>query len=322
MSDSRAPLDLTLGEIGESAALGWVLPLLPPGDSVVLGPGDDSALVSLPESQMLISTDMMMQGPDFRFDWSRPADIGFKAIASNAADIAAMGGVVVGYELAVAVPASTPLRMLMGLAEGFAEGIATLTPGAGVFGGDLSRSDVFTIAVTVVGSLQGLPPVVRSGATPGDVLCVAGELGLSHRGLQALLAAGDDELAVAGLVMSDPTVAHHLRPRPPIALGPLAAKAGATAMMDISDGLVLDASRLAKASAVQVVLDPRAGLDEDALYGGEDHGLLATFPSSHTPPEGFRQVGVIREGTPGVFLGERELDAQAGGWDPFRNRAQ
>ena len=322
MSDSRAPLDLTLGEMGESAALGWVLPLLPAGDSVVLGPGDDSALVSLPESQMLISTDMMMQGPDFRFDWSRPADIGFKAIASNAADIAAMGGVVVGYELAVAVPASTPLRMLMGLAEGFAEGIATLTPGAGVFGGDLSRSDVFTIAVTVVGSLQGLPPVVRSGATPGDVLCVAGELGLSHRGLQALLAAGDDELAVAGLVMSDPAVAHHLRPRPPIALGPLAAKAGATAMMDISDGLVLDASRLAKASAVQVVLDPHAGLDEDALYGGEDHGLLATFPSSHTPPEGFRQVGAIREGTPGVFLGERELDAQAGGWDPFRNRAQ
>ena len=322
MSDSRAPLDLTLGEIGESAALGWVLPLLPAGDSVVLGPGDDSALVSLPESQMLISTDMMMQGPDFRFDWSRPADIGFKAIASNAADIAAMGGVVVGFELAVAVPASTPLRMLIGLAEGFAEGIATLTPGAGVFGGDLSRSDVFTIAVTVVGSLQGLPPVVRSGATPGDVLCVAGELGLSHRGLQALLAAGDDELAVAGLVMSDPAVAHHLRPQPPLALGPLAAKAGATAMMDISDGLVLDASRVAKASAVQVVLDPHAGLDEDALYGGEDHGLLATFPSSHTPPEGFRQVGVIREGTPGVFLGERELDAQAGGWDPFRNRAQ
>jgi thiamine-monophosphate kinase len=175
----------------------------PTGDGVLLGPGDDSALVSLPESQVLISTDMMMQGPDFRFDWSRPSDVGFKAIASNAADIAAMGGVVLGFELAVAVPASTPLRMLMGLAEGFAEGIAALTPGAGVFGGDLSRSEVFTIAVTVLGSMQGLAPVVRSGATPGDVLCVAGEVGLSHRGLQALLAAGDDELAVAGLVMSD-----------------------------------------------------------------------------------------------------------------------
>lgn len=322
MSDSLAPLDLTLGEIGENAALGWVLPLLPTGDSVVLGPGDDSALVSLPESQVLISTDMMMQGPDFRFDWSRPADVGFKAIASNAADIAAMGGVVLGFELAVAVPASTPLRMLMGLAEGFAEGIAALTPGAGVFGGDLSRSEVFTIAVTVLGSMRGLAPVVRSGATPGDLICVAGELGLSHRGLQSLIAAGDDELAIAGLVMSDPAVAHHLRPRPPIALGPLAAQAGATAMMDISDGLVLDASRIAKASGVRVELDSSAGLDEHALYGGEDHGLLATFPPSATLPEGFRAIGVVTAGDPGVFLGNRELDAQSGGWDPFRNLAQ
>jgi thiamine-monophosphate kinase len=151
---------------------------------------------------------------------------------------------------------------------------------------------------------------------------VAGELGLSHRGLQALLAAGDDELALAGLVMSDPAVAHHLRPRPPIALGPLAAQAGATAMMDISDGLVLDASRIAKASGVRVELDSSAELDEHALYGGEDHGLLATFPPSATLPEGFRAIGVVAAGDPGVFLGNRELDAQSGGWDPFRNRAQ
>jgi thiamine-monophosphate kinase len=322
MSDSSAPLDRTLGEIGENAALDWVLPLLPTGDSVVLGPGDDSALVSLPESQVLISTDMMMQGPDFRFDWSRPADVGFKAIASNAADIAAMGGVVVGYQLAVAAPAATPLRMLVGLAEGFAEGIAALTPGAGVLGGDLSRSEVFTIAVTVLGSLQGLKPVLRSGATPGDVVCVAGELGLSHRGLTLLRAAGSDEETIAGLVKRDRAVAHHLRPRPPIALGPLAAKAGATAMMDISDGLVLDASRMAKASGVRVELASDAGLEDDALYGGEDHGLLATFAASVTPPEGFRPVGVIREGEPGVFLGDQELDARAGGWDPFRNLAQ
>jgi thiamine-monophosphate kinase len=322
MSDSSAPLDRTLGEIGENAALDWVLPLLPAGDSVVVGPGDDSALVTLPESEVLISTDMMMQGTDFRFDWSRPADVGFKAIASNAADIAAMGGVVVGYQLAVAASASTPLRMLVGLAEGCAEGIAEFTPGAGVLGGDLSRSEVFTITVTVLGSLRGRRPVLRSGATPGDVVCVAGELGLSHRGLRLLLAAGDDELEIAGLVRSDTAVAHHLRPRPPIALGPQAAKAGATAMMDISDGLVLDAFRMAKASGVRVELASDAGLDDDALAGGEDHGLLATFPPSVTPPDGFRPVGVIGKGEPGVFLGGQELDATAGGWDPFRNLAQ
>ncbi len=93
-------------------------------------------------------------------------------------------------------------------------------------------------------------------------------------------------------------------------------------MMDISDGLVLDASRMAKASGVRVELAADAGLDDDALYGGEDHGLLATFEPSVTPPEGFRPVGVIREGEPGVFLGDQELDAGAGGWDPFRNLAQ
>ncbi len=322
MSEPLASLDLTLGEMGESAALAVLLPLLPPADAVMLGPGDDSALVSLSESQVLISTDMMVEGPDFRFDWSSPHDVGFKAIASNAADIAAMGGVVVGYQLAVSVPPSTPLRMLVGLARGCAEGITVLTPGAGVLGGDLSRSDVFTIAVTVLGSMQGLSPVVRSGARPGDVVCVAGELGLSHRGLTRLLAAGDDELAIAGLVTTNPAVTHHVRPTPPLELGPLAAKAGATAMMDISDGLVMDAFRIATASAVRLELDPDADLDDHALYGGEDHGLLATFPDSVTPPEGFRAIGRVRAGEPGVFLGGRELDAQAGGWDPFKNLAQ
>ena len=93
-------------------------------------------------------------------------------------------------------------------------------------------------------------------------------------------------------------------------------------MMDVSDGLVLDASRIAKASGVRVELDSSAGLDEHALYGGEDHGLLATFPPAATPPEGFRAIGVVTAGDPGVFLGKRELDAQSGGWDPFRNLAQ
>lgn len=134
----------------------------------------------------------MIEGPDFRFEWSLPADIGFKAIASNASDIAAMGGVVVGYELAVAVPQSTPPRTLRQGRGASEAGIEALTPGAGVLGGDLSRAEKFTIAITVLGSMQGLAPVVRSGAKPGDVVCVAGELGLSHRGLQALLAAGDD----------------------------------------------------------------------------------------------------------------------------------
>ena len=322
MRDNLAPLDETLGQIGESEALRFILPLLPSGESTPIGPGDDAALVSVPGSEVLISSDMMIHGPDFRFEWSSPADVGFKAIASNAADIAAMGGVVIGYELAVAAPASTPLRMLIGLAEGIAEGIAALTPGAGVLGGDLSRSEVFTLAVTVLGSMEGRKPVLRSGATPGDLVCVAGELGLSHRGLTLLREAGDDELEIAGLVMSNPAVKHHLRPHPPIALGPAACEAGATAMMDISDGLVLDASRIARASGVRIQLDSSVGLDDHALYGGEDHGLLATFPHSVRLPDGFQVVGRVEEGDPAVFLGNQERDSEAGGWDPFTHLAQ
>jgi thiamine-monophosphate kinase len=322
MSESSAALDRQLGDMGESAALAAILPLLPAGKSVQVGPGDDAALLALPHAQVVISSDMMIEGSDFRFEWSRPSDVGFKAIASNAADIAAMGGVVVGYQIAVAAPSETPLRMLVGLAEGCAEAIGSLTPDAGVLVGDLTRSDVFTISVTVLGSMNGEAPVLRSGARVGDVLVVAGELGLSHQGLTTLQGAGDDDMAIAALVTSDPAVAHHLRPHPPVHLGPVALHAGATAMMDISDGLVLDASRIAAASGVRIVLDEQLGLDDAALYGGEDHGLLATFPASGTIPEGFRRIGTMVEGEPGVMLGSLELDAQRGGWDPFWIRAQ
>ena len=322
MSESLPSLDSPVGDIGENASLAMVLPLLPQSSAAVLGPGDDAAHVRFPDSGVLISADMMVEGPDFRFEWSSPKDVGFKAIASNAADIAAMGGVVIGFEIAVAVPAHTPLRMLVGLAEGFAQGIETLTPGAGVFGGDLSRSEVFTLAVTVLGTMEGRTPVTRSGARAGDVVCVAGELGLSHQGLRKLQAAGDDEMLIAGLVMSDRAVGHHLRPVPPLHLGPAAQRAGASAMMDISDGLVLDASRLAHASGVSIELDAAAGLDEDALAGGEDHGLLATFPPDAAIPEGFRLIGHVGPGEPGVFLAGQQLNPHAGGWDPFVNRAQ
>ncbi len=322
MINAEPSRDALVGDIGETAALAMLLPLLPSGDQTVVGPGDDCAVLQVSDPSLLISTDMMVEGPDFRFLWSRPSDIGFKAVASNAADIAAMGGVVVGFTIAVAVPANTPLRMLIGLAEGVAEGISTLTPGAGVIGGDLSRSEVFTLTITVFGTMNGHTPVLRSGACPGDLVCVAGELGLSRVGLQKLVGAKEDELAIAGLVQRDKAVAHHLRPRPPLAEGPLAAHAGATAMLDISDGLVLDASRIARASGVRLEFDESAGLDDDALHGGEDHGLLATFPPDKPIPGSFRKIGVVVAGDPGVFLGSRELDPQSGGWDPFTALAQ
>ena len=308
----------TLAEVGEIGALARVLPLLPPAPQATLGPGDDSAVMRIMGDRVVISCDMMVEGPDFSWDWSTPRDVGVKAIASNATDIASMGAVVVGFEIAVAAPATTPVGVLEELARGFAEGINALTPHAGVLGGDLSVSPVLTIAITVLGDLQGRQPVTRSGARAGDVVAVAGELGLSRKGLLELQEAGRDKEAIARLRSSSRAVAHHLAPMPPVSLGVEAALAGATAMMDISDGLVLDATRMAKASGVTIELD---ALDEDALAGGEDHGFLAAFPSHSALPEGFRVVGRVIAPRPQEWVcgAGYEIGSERGGWDPFQD---
>lgn len=308
-----------LGELGESEALAQIIPLLPSAPSATLGPGDDSAILSTPDSRVVISTDMMIEGPDFRWDWSSPEQVGWKAIASNAADIAAMGATPTAFQISVAAPETTRIGVLLGIARGVSNAIGALAPAAGVSGGDLSRAPVVTLSVTVLGDLGGRSPVTRSGAKPGDVLAVAGELGLSHRGLVALRGAHGDLEAIAELKASDGAVAHHLAPRPPIHLGVVANDAGATAMMDISDGLWMDATRMAKSSGVMIELTPDYSWDEASLMGGEDHGLLATFPAGATLPDGFVVIGAIREatGAPGVVLEGVDLGSQQGGWDPF-----
>lgn len=306
-------------DVGEAAALEIVIPLLPIGRLVELGPGDDAAVLVVPDGRVVISSDMMIEGPDFRLDWSSPRQVGFKAIASNAADIAAMGATPTAFQLSVAVPGETPVDTLVELAQGFADGIAQLCPGASVTGGDLSHAPVVAISVTVFGDLATRAPVTRSGATPGDVVCVAGELGLSHRGLQELHAWSDNPAGTPRPTSA--AVAHHLAPHPPVALGPVAAQAGASAMMDISDGLVLDATRIARASGVVIRLEDALASDPAALFGGEDHGLLATFPAGVTPPAGFTVVGVVEvaHSEPGVVLEGLDWGDQRGGWDPFQD---
>ncbi len=310
--DSRIDA-LTLAEAGEGVALARILPLLPQAPLASLGPGDDAAVLRTADSRVAISCDMMIEGPDFRTDWSSMRDVGYKAVASNTADIAAMGAVTTGFEIAVAAPGSAPVGDLVALAEGFAEGIAVMAPQAGVLGGDLSHSPVWTIAVTVLGDLEGREPVTRSGAQPGHLLVLAGERGLSHEGLTMLRSAANDA------VFADPAVIHHLRPTPPLALGPVAAMAGASAMMDVSDGVVLDATRLAKASNVSIRLNSALSWNEHSLFGGEDHGLLACFPGDVPIPEGFVVIGEVLELSAGhpVALEGWDLQESLGGWDPF-----
>ncbi|UOE45404.1 thiamine-phosphate kinase [Agromyces larvae] len=322
--DDRGPDSATIASLGESAVLARVLPRLVSGDAALLGPGDDAAVLAAPDRRYVVTTDLMVHGPDFRLAWSTPHDLGWKAAATNLTDVAAMGARPTALVVAIAAPPSMPVEVLEGIADGLRDGLARLAPGAGVVGGDLSASTVLTIAVTAFGDLEGRAPVLRSGARPGEVIAHAGERGLAARGLRLLFdhgtdAAGEPDPAAAARVRAEHPVevAAQLAPAPPVAAGVVAARAGATAMLDVSDGLARDALRIAQASGVAIDFDA-ASLGDDprlALAGAEDHGLLAAFPSGTVPPEPFTVIGRAVAGEPAVLLDG--VDVAAGGWDPY-----
>lgn len=313
----------TLGELGESAVLMRIFPRLPAAAAALLGPGDDAAVIAAPDGRFVVTTDLMIHGPDFRLAWSTPHNLGWKAAASNLSDVAAMGAVPTALVVAIAAPATSPVSLLEGIADGLRDACAALAPQCGVVGGDFSVSDTMTIAVTAFGDLEGRAPVLRSGARAGDVVAVSGALGEAAEGLRLLFteavdAHGEPDADLAALLRERTRA--QLAPTPPIGDGPLAAIAGATSMLDLSDGLAIDASRLARASGVTINFDSAAlGADPGlALGGGEDHSLLASFAPHTVLPGGFRAVGSVTE--------QREdgalvcLDGEphpVTGWDPF-----
>ena len=226
-----------LGEFGLIAALSaW----LPPDERTLVGIGDDAAVLAAPDGRVVATTDFLLEGRHFRLDWSTARDVGHKAAARSLADVAAMGAVPTALLVALAVPADRPVAWAHDLAEGLAAECARA--GASVAGGDTARAASVLLAVTGLGDLAGRAPVLRSGAAPGDVVALAGPLGHAAAGL-ALLSAGLTE---------GPLVAAQLRPAPPYDAGPEAAGLGATAMIDISDGLLADLGHIADASGVLI----------------------------------------------------------------------
>jgi thiamine-monophosphate kinase len=317
-----------LRDLGEDALLAQVFPLLPAGSATLLGPGDDAAVVAAPDGRVVVSTDVLVEGRHFRRDRTTARDVGRRAAAQNVADIAAMGAVPTAVVVGLVAPGDLPVAWVLDLARGLSDVLGRW--GASVVGGDLSNGAEVVVAVTVHGDLQHRDPVTRGGARPGDVIALAGRCGWSAAGL-ALLDAGAAGEETAPLVR-----AHHV-PEPPVPAGAAAAAAGATAMLDVSDGLVRDAGRMARASGAVVELDSARlaaylpalagaaqvlGVDpwRWVLAGGEDHGLLATFPPGTALPQGFRGVGEVRAPLPGespaVTLDGEVLTAR--GWDHYR----
>jgi thiamine-monophosphate kinase len=311
----------TLGSIGEASTLARIFPRLPSAAAALVGPGDDAAVLAAPDGRYVVTTDMMIHGPDFRLAWSSAHDLGWKAAATNLADIAAMGAVPTGLVVALAAPADTDIGFLEQFAEGLRDGCAAMAPGCGVVGGDLSVSPTLTIAVTAFGDLEGRAPVLRSGARIGDIVAVSGVIGAAGAGIRrlfsdALLDGVPDAALATALREAHFDVTAQLAPTPPIADGRLAALGGATSMIDLSDGLALDARRVANASGVAFDLLLDAVGSEDDLAAGEDHSLLATFAPDSVLPGGFRAIGRVIEGS-GILVDGVPYESR-GGWDPYR----
>ncbi|MFC4126498.1 thiamine-phosphate kinase [Nocardia rhizosphaerae] len=323
MSEDSRPR--TVRELGEFALIDLINAGREQAAQVLLGPGDDAALLAAPDGRFVVSTDMLVEGRHFRLDWSAPIEIGRKAIAQNAADIVAMGARPSGFVVALGCPADTPVAVVTGLADGlWAEAGRA---GGSIVGGDLVRSDHLVISVTAFGDLGGQAAITRAGAGIGDTVAVAGELGWSAAGLAAFTGGAD---------LSAPAFAHalaaHRVPQPPYAaVLDIAGGAAPTALTDVSDGLLADLGHLAAASGIAIdvhsaaLADPELTalarlLDADAaqwiLAGGEDHAFAGTWPAGAGLPAGWRPIGVVGAGS-GVTV-DGAVPAGGTGWESFR----
>jgi thiamine-monophosphate kinase len=313
---------MTVARAGEFGLIARVTARLGTGPATLLGPGDDAAVVAAPDGRVVASTDVLVEGRHFRRDWSSARDVGHRAAAANLADIAAMGAVPTALLVALCAPTNLEVRWAEDLADGLAAEAALV--GASVVGGDMSASPTLTIAVTALGDLGGGDPVVRSGARPGDVVAINGRLGYAAAGYTVLS---------RGFRTPKVLVEAFRRPEVPYQAGPAAARLGATAMIDISDGLISDLGHIATASGVSIdvtretfavpdqMRDAAAALGVDPyhwiLAGGDDHALAATFPADVELPADWLVVGSVADGE-GVTVDGKRYTGGPTGWDHFR----
>lgn len=312
---------MSVPQTGEFGLLARITARLWTNPSVPLGPGDDAAVVATPDGRVVVSTDALVAGRHFRQDWGSAVDVGHRAAAANLADIEAMGATPTALLVALCMPPDLDAAWVEGLADGLVAEAARV--GVSVVGGDITASPTLTIAVTALGDLRGRTPVTRAGARPGDVVAVTGRIGYAAAGYTVLS---------RGFRSPKLLVDAYRRPQVPYGAGQVAAQLGATAMIDVSDGLLADVGHIARASGVaidirrgsfdfsQPLLDAAAALGVDphvwALTGGDDHPLVATFPPDVALPEPWRPIGTVHAGE-GVTVDHRPYTDARPGWDHF-----
>ncbi|MFT4044332.1 MAG: thiamine-phosphate kinase [Gordonia sp. (in: high G+C Gram-positive bacteria)] len=329
---------MTVGDLGERRMISLFTAAAAGRErsDIVIGSGDDAAVFDA-AGPTVVSTDTAVQGRHFRFDWSTPTQIGARVVVQSAADIAAMGGRTVGIVVSIACPADSPAATIADINAGIVAAAHRLD--ARVLGGDLVQASTVVLTVTSLGALDGLTPVALGGARPGDVLAVSGPLGAGAAGLE-VLRHGENipEPARAALLARHTEVVDAYRlPNPDLGQGVYAARAGAHAMTDISDGLVEELITLAAASGVRLSIRSAAvprtaatacaahalGADERhwVLTGGEDHQLLASFDPADVPP-GWTVIGDVQhaDDRAGEVIVDGTVLTGLAGWQSFGHR--
>jgi thiamine-monophosphate kinase len=281
MSDPAAD---DLSSLGEFGLIERLASSAPAGETVLVGIGDDTAVVETGGEPILLTTDALVEGRHF-LPAADPGDVGWKSIIASVSDIAAMGGVPTVALVTFVIPRELPIERIDRLWSGMVE--AAEAYGVAVAGGDTASGDRLMVSVALAGTAAGGRFVRREGAHPGDAICVTGTLGDSALGLELLLAGGP-----AGIEGAETLVRAHARPEARVAAGRAAAEAGASAMIDVSDGLAADLGHVLDASGVGARIDTTAiplsaearavaeamRLDALALAvgGGEDFELVIT----------------------------------------------
>lgn len=345
---------MKLSAIGEFGLIERIRRLLPRASDALLGIGDDCAALRPREGRdLLLTTDLLVEGVDFTMHTITPFRLGRKSMAVNLSDIAAMGGLPRAALVALALPPEMETGFMDQLYGGLQDEAARF--GVELIGGDLSASTALLVAVTLVGEIEAGKAITRSGAKPGERIWVTGRLGASGAGLMALKAGfrlhDDDHVETPSPISAELTEAirqamsRHLCPTPRVPEGRAIAEAGfASAMIDLSDGLASDLGHLCRESGVsakirqdRIPVDPAASatarhLGKDpmalALEAGEDFELL--FTSSSEPNEilgvlssgpGVTEVGLIEWAGRGCLLVQEDGRAVplSGGYDHFRS---
>ncbi|MHB0818974.1 thiamine-phosphate kinase [Stutzerimonas stutzeri] len=273
------------------------------GGDVVLGIGDDCALLAVPAGEQLaVSTDTLVAGVHFP-DPCDPCLLGQRALAVSTSDLAAMGATPIGFTLALSLPAAEP-----GWLEAFAHGLDTMAAACDMrlIGGDTTRGPL-SMTLTVFGRIPAGQALLRSGARVGDLLCVGGALGDAAGALPLVLGEREGGAAEALQLLE-----RYWAPQPQLALGQ-ALRGNATAALDISDGLLADCGHIAAASGMQLRIEQQrvplsnalvswAGKDralQCGLTGGDDYVLAFTLPPEKLP-------GLLADGWPVQVIGRVE----------------